>query len=530
MYVNPIEILGLSNFQQASSIEIDIIKKSKRRLFADIDLSDDCLYDYYGSKITKSICEKAIDELNDKDKKDFYLYLANNQSLNLFLANGDESFFTEIKQDGIFKLDDFIEFISKFYAPRFDRALLNSFLKNDDAKIRKILSTSHLISTIDINISLKSVSNHIQAKIQEIDKITLDIKNQTTEYNEKNVIELMNYFIETLPAKSINCLPYYFSSQILKLANSVNYLSNAIWSNLDCPQISYLFVEYILTLNVSGIDKTTFEKNLLIISDENKKRATKIQNAPVFEKWETIVSFLDELKEKVDNKTVDSKAAWQIVKSKIDLKDINSIPDFGNDLRNQACISIRNLSISIWNHHNDIRTALEAINFCKLIKIQNKLIEKIKQDEKDLLDLEEKHRGFLICYFCDKNIPDDEFKIETTIYKEINRSGWITKNVEFSYVKVSIPRCKSCCKVHELTEKRYWLYSIACIVLGIIVGMLIEEHFVIGGFIGFAIGYLIALYKSIQTGVKNSSDSSLGSHPILWKKIQEGWTFSKPTA
>jgi hypothetical protein len=37
-YINPIEILQLSNMADSSQIDSDTIKKAKRRLFADIDL------------------------------------------------------------------------------------------------------------------------------------------------------------------------------------------------------------------------------------------------------------------------------------------------------------------------------------------------------------------------------------------------------------------------------------------------------------------------------------------------------------
>lgn len=44
MYVNPIEILGLSNATDTTSIDNEIVKKAKRKLFADIDLSDNGVF------------------------------------------------------------------------------------------------------------------------------------------------------------------------------------------------------------------------------------------------------------------------------------------------------------------------------------------------------------------------------------------------------------------------------------------------------------------------------------------------------
>ena len=121
MYVNPIEILGLSNANDTASIDNEIVKKAKRKLFADIDLSDNGVFEYYGLQLTKGTCEKAIDELTNNDFKEFYLYLANNKPLNEFLASGKEVIFKNFKQDSIYKLPEFIKFISPYFAPKFDK-------------------------------------------------------------------------------------------------------------------------------------------------------------------------------------------------------------------------------------------------------------------------------------------------------------------------------------------------------------------------------------------------------------------------
>jgi hypothetical protein len=529
MYVNPIEILGLSNFQQASSIDIDIIKKSKRRLFADIDLSDDNLYDYHGSKLTKSICERSIEELDYVDKKDFYLYLANNNSLNLFLANGNESFFDEIKQDSIFRLSEFINFISEPFAIRFERALLNAFLNGNHIKVQKILSISNLISSKDINIAFKGVSNHIQSKINDTDKITDEIKNSKLVYNLGEIESLFSSIKEVFPATTINCLPIYFSSQILKIAKSINYLSNAIWSNLDHPELSYKFTEYLLSLNISGIDKVTFENNLEVINRENQKRSERLKNAPLIKKWEDIISYIDRLVIEIDLKKIKPRYAWDITRSKIDLTQLDLIPQFGDDIRNQICISVRNLSISIWNHHNDIKIALEAICFAQSIKVSVETKNKIDNDKQDLLQLEEKYRGMLDCHFCGLSSPDDDSKIGTRIYKENDRKNG---QIHFSYFDVNVPRCKSCKQVHSKIVLLYWLYLLSGPIFGGFLWSLFGEAFIFGSIIGLYIAYLLVIKKEKtilkEFKTKDKSISILSSHPIIFQKIREGWKFKQP--
>ena len=103
LYINPIEILELAN-QNPNEIDSTLIKKAKRRLFADIELSDSGLYDYHGQQLTKSDCERAIDELEDPNNKEFYAHLSNNVALNRFLATGDQAYLKKLRQESIYQL------------------------------------------------------------------------------------------------------------------------------------------------------------------------------------------------------------------------------------------------------------------------------------------------------------------------------------------------------------------------------------------------------------------------------------------
>ena len=533
MYVNPIEILGLSNATDTTSIDNEIIKKAKRKLFADIDLSDNGLFEYYGQQLTKGNCEKAIDELTNNENKEFYLYLANNNPLNEFLAIGKEAIFKNFKQDSIFKLPEFVKFISPYFAPKFDKALLVAF-ENDNTDLTKsILSTSSLISQPDLNIAFKSVSINIQNKIAEIDEITNDIKNEESAYEEDNIEEVVQLVKEHFPTNTINCLPQYFESQILKIATSINYLSNSIWDAFVSTQVPNDLTEYLLTLNIGGLDRPTFEDNFEIINKKNNERIEQAKNAPLLKKWATVLLSVRDVIKNVENNTLSSSEAYQNIKDLFDLNELNSLPSFADEIKTQIGYSIRSLSISIWNKQSDIKSALATINLALQINVDKEAKEKFKQDQTELSELEKKYRGVLVCHFCDKNTPDENSKISKTIYKETYRSTFPSR-VQFSYVEIVIPRCKNCQAVHSKGAEKYWMFVIGGIVLGAIIGAIIDEHFIIGGLIGGVIGLFVgnSMESSISSkeGVKDASESTLYGHPILSQRMKEGWTFSKPGA
>jgi hypothetical protein len=533
-YINPIEILGLSNVEDTTSIDNEIVKKAKRKLFADIDLSDNGLFEYYGLQLTKGDCEKVIDELTNNELKEFYLYLATNKKLNSFLVNGNNDFFANFKQDSIFKLPEFINFISPYFAPKFDKALLNSFESEDVEQTKSILKTSFLISQSDINIAYKGVSNNIQNKISEIDEITKDIKNEESIYDEDDIEEVIENIKEKFPTQTINLLPQYFQSQILKIAKSINYLQLSIWDAFDNTQVPNDLLEHLLTLNIGGLDKPTFENNYKIVKKKNDERIEQAKNAPLLKKWAGVLLQLRKFIKEVEDKSLSSNSAFEQSKNLFSISELNSLPEFADDIRTQIGYSIRSLSISIWNKHSDIKNAINTINLALQLNVENEDKAKFKQDLVELQELEKKYKGVLVCHFCDKNSPDDNSSLSKLIYKETYRS-YLPRRVQFSEASISIPRCKSCKEVHSQGNSQYSMYFFGFLILGVIIGAVTEDsHFIIGGLIGGVVGWIIGtMVKSNSVGkhgIKDDSESTLRNHPILTERMKQGWTFSKPSA
>jgi len=360
-YINPIEILGLSNATDTTCIDNETIKKAKRKLFADIDLSDNGLFDYYGLHITKGDCEKAIDYLSNNDYKEFYLYLANNKKLNEFLVKGQTDVFSNFKQDSIFKLPEFVKFVSPYFAPKFDKALLIAFENENVEQTKAILNTSSLISQADVNTAYKSVSNNIQNKIAEIDEITRDIKNEESIYDEDDIEDVVEIVKDHFPAKNLNCLPQYFQSQILKIANSINYLSNSIWDAFDTTQVPNDLTGYLLTLNIGGLDRPTFEKNFSIISRKNNERIEQQKNAPMLKKYASFLIQTKSKTEEIKNKTLTPLVLQSWVNSNISINDVNNLPSVFDEIKNQVAFSLRAMSVEVWNSYSNIDVSIDLI-------------------------------------------------------------------------------------------------------------------------------------------------------------------------
>lgn len=534
MYINPIELLGLSNVESPSSIDNETVKKEKRKLFADIDLSDDGFLDYHGLKLTKGNCEKAVDELNLPDNKEFYFYLANNKALNEFLINGNATLFSSFKQDSIFKLPEFIDFISPYYSIQFDKALLGAFEKNNLTLFTSILKAPQLFAQSDVNNAYKSLTNYLNTKIAEIDKLKKDIENEESDYDEDNIIEVVDLIKQTFPTASLNQLPNYFQSQILKIANTINYLSNSIiWLGEETTLVSYELTSYLITLNIDGLDRPTFEDNYKKIKKWHEEKIEKKRNAPLLKKWAAVLLQIRELIKKTDEKKINPADAFSNLCSLFDINELNSLPSFADEIRSQIAFSIRSLSISMWNKQNDIKNSISTIKVAMKINVSSEDSLKFEQDFDELSELEKKYRGVLVCHFCEKNTPDEGAQISKTIYKETYRS-YIPRRVQFSYVDVEIPRCNNCKEIHSQGSNQKTLYMVIGAVVGVIIGAMVDEHFIIGGLLGLGAGWLVGAGKASgvysSNNIKDDSNSTLATHPILRSRFIEGWTFSKPSA
>jgi len=316
-FINPIEILELQDYS-VREIDSSAIKKAKRKLFADIDLSDGGLFEYKGISLTKTDCETAIDKLENPNYVEFYCYLANdNQPLNDFLVNGDERFFSKNSQESIYKLPEFVNFISPYFASQFDKALSQSVKDRDFIKTQNILRKQNMIGVSDINTAFKSTSIEISENIKKVEDITFKIKNGETSWKSTTISGLLTHIKKWTPVDILNLLPQYFQSQINKTAAAINQLQLVIWDNLYNPSTCKQLLDHLLALNIESIGKKTFESNYKIVQKANESRNH-------FEKLNNLLNSFES-----ESKTI-SNARQLIYQAKPYLFNLKSISQ-GND-------------------------------------------------------------------------------------------------------------------------------------------------------------------------------------------------------
>lgn len=534
IFINPIEILELQNLE-TSSIDNTIVKKAKRKLFAEIDLSDNGYMDYKGLVLSKTDCEKVIDDIENKILIEFYHHLASNHLLNDYLVSGREEIFSSFKQESIYKLPEFIKFVSPFFAEKFDKSLLKSFTDNKIDKFRTILRSQILININDLNNAYKSLSIEIQNRIEQIKNITSEIENGESEYDDENIEELIDLIRNKFPIELLNLLPTYFQSQINKIASSINYLGLTVWNEFNTTVVPLRLLEHILELNIESVGKPTFQKNYNIYKKKHEELEEIEANAPLLKKWATVLLTIQSQRKSVEEKTLNAKDAFLKAKALISITELNNLPSFANEIRTQIGYSLRSIAISAWNKQDDIISSCGLIDLALEINVSDEANIKFRQDKTELDEIAKKYKGVLVCYFCGTNPPDNNCSLSTTIYKENSRSYFPSRSVQFSYLPITIPRCKSCQEVHSKGNDIFYFIFFPLLIVGIIIGSLTEDqHFIIGGLIGAVVGLIVGKIvesnKISNEGIKDASNSTLATHPLIVDRINQGWTFSKPSA
>ncbi|MBK7967420.1 MAG: hypothetical protein IPK08_00015 [Bacteroidetes bacterium] len=370
-------------------IDNSIVKKAKRKLFADIDLSDNGHLDYKGLSLTKTDCEKVIDELENTNALEFYSHLVSNKLLNEFLVNGNERLFESFKQESIYKLPEFVKFISPYFSPKFDRAILKAFTDEDVERLRNILRTQVLISTADLNLAFKGLSIEIQNRLQKVDAITKDIKNEESDYSDEDIDEVIDLVKDLFPKELLNQLPPYFQSQINKIAASINFLQLAIWNEFGNSHVALNLLEHLLELNIESVSKPTFQKNYEIVKRKHIDQLEQEKFAPILKVWAETLLNLRTIHTKIEESKMKPKDALGTINS-IPIEDLNKLESFADEIRISIAFMLRGISVSMWNVHHDIDTAIKTITKALSINLTSENKTKLNADFSKLKELKKK--------------------------------------------------------------------------------------------------------------------------------------------
>lgn len=308
-YVNPLALLNVAP-HEIVSLDSATIKKLRRKLFSEIELSDDGAFHLEGVAYTRSECEKALDSLEDQSNLKHHAYLLHNKPLLDLLTTGDTSIFQATQLESAYLDSGFQNFISPFFAPRYDKALLDAF--KIDASDRSgaasrtmldnVLKLGVLITSSHESIAYRGLTTDLQGRVEQIEKLSKEINEEESKYDEDNSDGITELIQDLIPVNALNKLPAIFQSTRNKIAAQANYVALAVSSTIDHPKVSHDILDHALKLSIDSASKPTFERNREIWRERYMREVEEEKYSDIIQVWVNHVKNINEITNKVNNK------------------------------------------------------------------------------------------------------------------------------------------------------------------------------------------------------------------------------------
>ena len=264
-YINPYDLLNLKS-DTLSDIDSSTIRRAKKNLLADIELGDSETISYNGIQLTKSSCIKAVDDLDNKDKAEFHYFIFKNPDLNHFLTKGSLNFFKAYKAESIYKLADFVDFISPFFTFQYDKQLALSYRGRKLTDVKQILSVKPITNESYKELCFKGTYAIVKEIENEVVAINNDITNKTSQFIEDSFSELSNLIAEKVDIELLNTLPNYFQSLRNSLAEKIRNIARDINNDpYNNYKPAFEIIEIANNIFTDGLVKQTISKGYYTI-------------------------------------------------------------------------------------------------------------------------------------------------------------------------------------------------------------------------------------------------------------------------
>ena len=400
-YINPFELLNITAIN-ISNIDGVTVNKAKRNLLAEIDLGDTNTIQYKGIELNKSDCIRITDDLDNKDKCEFHLFILQDKYLNEFLCKGSLLFFDNFRFEYIYKQPEFLDFISPYFSEKYDNLLSQNYKKKNLKNVSRILSIKPITNEEHFEKCYKSTYAYIRSIDEEINIIIKGIKNNKSQFIEKNFVGLPELIADKADVALINILPFYFQSLRNQLAQTIRNLSTDINNEpYSLYEPAFKIIEISNNVLSDGLVKQNVTKAYSIIKTNNsdvftaikKEDKPKQNNAKIeinndeIDKYVDIIRQIDEIIFQINQKeseyiTNEFSGLYDWLSSIIDVPKLNSQPKIFDYARERIANQLKQLSTTILNEYKNVETFFSIIKLAAKIEVDEETKKSINEEQK----------------------------------------------------------------------------------------------------------------------------------------------------
>ena len=402
-YINPYELLRITS-DRLSDIDDTTIKRGTKLLLADIELSDSNTFSYNGYELNKSDCLRCIDELDDIDKKEFHFTIKQNDKLRNFLKIGDVDFFINFEMSNIYTNSKFIDFISPYFANKYDKLLYDNYVNGQIEKLKVVLRLTPMVSETYYDKCFISLHNHLRSIDKDI--LTLFMKNSEDPnlFKSNNYNAVVNSIIDKIDLDIINILPPYFQGIRNQLAMTIKDIARKFNNEpIALYEPAYNLIQVSYSLNTDGLTKQYIQEGYDRIKDNyynslkldenrrqkeaetnriikaaneqkrldeiNKQKESKLKEQKInfgaeLVRWGKVVDKLDSIIEDIKpgkGKRNNFRGLPNLISSIICTPELNLLPEIFDDLRIKILHQLERLSFIIWSDYHHIEPAIKLL-------------------------------------------------------------------------------------------------------------------------------------------------------------------------
>jgi hypothetical protein len=231
----------------------------------------------------------------------------------------------------------------------------------------------------------EDVYKSLHEKLSFLQSIREDIDNDMSEYTEENTNEVLSDVQFQIKVSVINALPSYFQSLRNDIAQKIRNISVAVFNSLNDSEEALKILSYAKQLKISSLTKMKIDEDFEQIKEIDEERKETEKYGPDLEKYANVIVKIVSLTKQVEAKQITPPKVKSSTSRLFSIKSLNALPEIFDEIRDQIALGLRNLSVSVWNVHQDISVAIGLIEQAQKIsvswEIKDQLTEALDQLE-----------------------------------------------------------------------------------------------------------------------------------------------------
>lgn len=486
LYVNPFDLLQIT-VQHLSDVDAATISRARRKLLAELELSDTNTILHAGVDLNRGDCLRAIDDLDYRDKREFHFFIYQHNHLKRFLTKGRLSFFENYQAESIYKLPEFLDFISHFFAEKYDNVLLENYKRSNRDAVANILSVKPITNKAYYEKCYKSTYAFVKDLDNWIKEIVKDIANNESLFISKKFAGLDELIIEKVNVFLLNLLPSYFQILRNQIALSIRNLATDINNDHSLYEPAFKLIDIANNISTDALTRQKITKGYFDIKKNYDYDLLNLRVQKNAEEQSLIISTWQNTENQIANINMEieegnSKFIYSdfftldtLIYQIANPSKLNSLTNNFQGIRNQVASKIRSLAITINNEpYHKYKVAYDLINIAHGINTDGDVAKNVsstfqtikKNFDKEIKNqraaLKSKHYADLEKLKAQKQEEEANNQILSTWINKANQIATITKEIldgeskfissDFFSLDTLIIQIADPCKLNSLSE------------------------------------------------------------------------------